>query len=322
MMKAMVYDRYGSLDVLSLREIAVPKIKADEVLVRARAAGIHIGDCFLMRGSPFPVRLVAGLLRPKYGVPGLDVAGTVEAVGSKVTTLKVGDEVFGSGWGTCAEYVAAKPGHLLLKPASLSFAEAAALPTSGTAALRGLRDAGKLQPGQKVLINGASGGVGTLAVQIAKALGGQVTGVCSTRNVALVQSLGADAVIDYSQEDFTKGSARYDLVLDNIENHSLAECRGVLTPNGTLILNSGTGETGMAMMGRLLKPLLLAPFVRHKLRRYVSATNQADLVTLTKLVVAGQLKPVLSKTYPLAETRAAFAYIESGRAQGKVVVTL
>ena len=322
MMKAMVYDRYGSLDVLSLREIAVPTIKADEVLVRTRAAGIHIGDCFLMRGSPFPVRLVAGLLRPKYGVPGLDVAGTVEAVGSKVTTLKVGDEVFGSGWGTCAEYVAAKPGHLLLKPASLSFAEAAALPTSGTAALRGLRDAGKLQPGQKVLINGASGAVGTLAVQIAKALGGQVTGVCSTKNVALVQSLGADAVIDYSQEDFTKGSARYDLVLDNIENHSLAECRGVLTPNGTLILNSGTGETGMAMMGRLLKPLLLAPFVRHKLRRYVSATNQADLVTLTKLVAAGQLKPVLGQTYPLAETRAAFAYIESGRAQGKVVVTL
>ena len=322
MMKAMVYDRYGSLDVLSLREIAVPTIKADEVLVRTRAAGIHIGDCFLMRGSPFPVRLVTGLLRPKYGVPGLDVAGTVEAVGSKVTTLKVGDEVFGSGWGTCAEYVAAKPGHLLLKPASLSFAEAAALPTSGTAALRGLRDAGKLQPGQKVLINGASGAVGTLAVQIAKALGGQVTGVCSTKNVALVQSLGADAVIDYSQEDFTKGSARYDLVLDNIENHSLAECRGVLTPNGTLILNSGTGETGMAMMGRLLKPLLLAPFVRHKLRRYVSATNQADLVTLTKLVAAGQLKPVLGQTYPLAETRAAFAYIESGRAQGKVVVTL
>lgn len=322
MMKAMVYDRYGSLDVLSLREIAVPTIKADEVLVRTRAAGIHIGDCFLMRGSPFPVRLVTGLLRPKYGVPGLDVAGTVEAVGSQVTTLKVGDEVFGSGWGTCAEYVAAKPGHLLLKPASLSFAEAAALPTSGTAALRGLRDAGKLQPGQKVLINGASGAVGTLAVQIAKALGGQVTGVCSTRNVALVQSLGADAVIDYSQEDFTKGSARYDLVLDNIENHSLAACRGVLTPNGTLILNSGTGETGMAMMGRLLKPLLLAPFVRHKLRRYVSATNQADLVTLTKLVAAGQLKPVLGQTYPLAETRAAFAYIESGRAQGKVVVTL
>lgn len=322
MMKAMVYDRYGSLDVLSLREIAVPTIKADEVLVRTRAAGIHIGDCFLMRGSPFPVRLVTGLLRPKYGVPGLDVAGTVEAVGSQVTTLKVGDEVFGSGWGTCAEYVAAKPGHLLLKPASLSFAEAAALPTSGTAALRGLRDAGKLQPGQKVLINGASGAVGTLAVQIAKALGGQVTGVCSTRNVALVQSLGADAVIDYSQEDFTKGSARYDLVLDNIENHSLAACRGVLTPNGTLILNSGTGVTGMAMMGRLLKPLLLAPFVRHKLRRYVSATNQADLVTLTKLVAAGQLKPVLGQTYPLAETRAAFAYIESGRAQGKVVVTL
>lgn len=322
MMKAMVYDRYGSLDVLSLREIAVPTIKADEVLVRTRAAGIHIGDCFLMRGSPFPVRLVTGLLRPKYGVPGLDVAGTVEAVGSQVTTLKVGDEVFGSGWGTCAEYVAAKPSHLLLKPASLSFAEAAALPTSGTAALRGLRDAGKLQPGQKVLINGASGAVGTLAVQIAKALGGQVTGVCSSKNVALVQSLGADAVIDYSQEDFTKGSARYDLVLDNIENHSLAACRGVLTPNGTLILNSGTGETGMAMMRRLLKPLLLAPFVRHKLRRYVSATNQADLVTLTKLVAAGQLKPVLGQTYPLAETRAAFAYIESGRAQGKVVVTL
>ena len=322
MMKAMVYDRYGSLDVLSLREIAVPKIKADEVLVRTRAAGIHIGDCLLRQGSPFPVRLVTGLLRPKYGVPGLDVAGTVEAVGSKVTTLKVGDEVFGSGWGTCAEYVAAKPGQLLLKPASLSFAEAVVLATSGTAALCGLRDAGKLQPGQKVLINGASGAVGTLAVQIAKALGGQVTGVCSTKNVALVQSLGADAVIDYTQEDFTKGSARYDLILDNIENHSLAQCRGVLTPDGTLILNSGTEGTGMAMMWRLLKPVLLAPFVRQKLRRYFSATNQADLVALTKLVEAGQLKPVLGKTYPLAETRAAFAYIESGRAQGKVVVTL
>ncbi len=321
-MKAVVYDRYGSLDNLGLRDIAKPAITPDEVLISVRAAGLHVGDCFGVKGMPFPVRLFSGLFRPKYGVPGFDVAGTVEAVGAHVKTYSPGDEVFGSALGTCAELVRASPNTLVPKPSKLTFVEAAAIPTSGLAALHGLRDTGKLQPGQLVLINGAAGGVGTFAVQIAKALGAHVTGVCSTRNIEMVRALGADQVVDYTQQDFTQGSTRYDLILDNVENRSLSDCRRALTDVGTLVLNSGTGAEGLAMMVRLLKPLVLAPFVRQKLRRYVSTPNHADLLVLSQLAESGQLKPLIDKTYPLAETRAALEYIDSGHARGKVVVTV
>jgi NADPH:quinone reductase-like Zn-dependent oxidoreductase len=322
MMKAIHHDRYGPLDLLSLRDIEQPIVGDTDVLIRVRAAGLHIGDCFGVHGSPFPMRLVSGLRKPIYGVPGFDVAGLVEAVGSKVTQFRPGDAVFGACKGACAEFVCAPASTLALKPARLTFEQAAALPTSGLAALHALRDAGRVRPGQRVLINGASGGVGTFAVQMAKVFGAEVTGVCSSGNVDLVRSLGADHVIDHTQQDFTQGGQRYDLILDNVENRSLAECRRVLTPSGTLILNSGTGAQGMAMLIRLLKPLVLSPFVRQSLKRYLSIPSHADLIVMTELVEAGQLTPVIDKTYPLHETAAALRHIEGGHARGKVVVSL
>jgi NADPH:quinone reductase-like Zn-dependent oxidoreductase len=321
-MKAIIYDTYGSFDVLTLEDIAMPVIKDDEVLVRVRAAGLHVGDCFSVRGEPFAMRLVTGLRRPKYGVPGFDLAGQVEAVGAGVTLFQPGDDVFGASTGTCAEYARAEATKLALKPASLTFEEAAAIPTSALTALHGLRDAGRLRPGQRVLINGASGGVGTFAVQIAKARGAEVTGVCSTKNVDLVRSLGADYVIDYTREDFTRGRKQYDLILDNVENHSLSDCRRALTPAGTLVLNSGTGAQGIGMLVRLVAPLALSPFVRQRLRRYLSTPNHDDLVVLTNLVESGRLRPVIDRTFPLPETPAALAYIEAGHARGKVVVSI
>ena len=321
-MKAIVHDTYGSLDVLELRDIDKPVVGDDDVLVRVHAAGLHIGDCFSVRGAPFAMRMVTGLLKPKHGVPGFDLAGQVESVGKNVKNFQPGDEVFGAGNGTCAEYACAKHSNLALKPVNLAFEAAAALPTSALAALHALRDAGKVQAGQKVLINGASGGVGTFAVQIAKSFGAKVTGVCSTTNVKMVRSLGADHVIDYTQEDFTQGGQRYDLIFDNVENRSLADCRRALTPTGTLILNSGTGAQGIKMIVRLVKPLVLSPFVRHTLRRYLSRPNHEDLVVLKKLVESGKLTPVIDKTYPLRETPAALGYIEGGHARGKVVITV
>jgi NADPH:quinone reductase-like Zn-dependent oxidoreductase len=321
-MKAIAYDRYGSLDVLAYRDVDVPVVKDHAVLVRVYAAALHVGDCFSVRGAPFAVRLASGLLRPKYGVPGFDLAGRVEATGNLVKHVKPGDEVFGASTGTCAEYARAGEQQLALKPASLTFEEAAAIPTSALAALHGLRDVGNVQPGQRVLINGASGGVGTFAVQLAKALGAEVTGVCGTKNVDLVRSLGADHVIDYTQEDFTQGGERYDVILDNVENRSLSACRRVLAPGGTLVLNSGTGAQGIGLLVRLLKPLVLAPLVRQRLRRYLSVPNHEDLVVLRELVESGKLRPVIDRTYPLRETPAALAYIEGGHVRGKVVVTV
>lgn len=321
-MKAIVHDTYGSLDVLGVRDIDKPVVKDDEVLVRVHAAGLHIGDCFGVRGAPFAMRMATGLLKPKYGIPGFDVAGQVEAVGSNVTQFRPSDEVFGACNGACAEYASVAEDKLALKPANLTFEQAAALPTSALAALHALRNVGKLQPGQKVLINGASGGVGTFAVQIAKAYGAEVTGVCSTTNVDLVRSIGADRVIDYTQEDFARGGKRYDLIFDNVENRSLSDCRRALTPSGTLILNSGTGAQGIGMLVRLVKPFVLSPFVRQNLRRYLSVPNHQDLVVLKELVESGKLTPVIDKAYPLHETPAALGYIESGHARGKVVVTL
>ena len=321
-MKAMVHDRYGPPDLLTLRDIDRPSVGDTEVLIRVRAAGLHIGDCFGVRGSPFPMRLVTGLRRPTHGIPGFDVAGQVEAVGRKVTRFRQGDEVFGTCKAACAEFVCAPADTLAPMPAGLTFEEAAALPTSALAALHGLRDAGRVQPGQQVLINGASGGVGSFAVQLAKAFGAQVTGVCGTSNIELVRSLGADHAIDHTRQDFAQGGPRYDLMLDNVENRSLADCRRALKPGGTLILNSGTGATGIALLVRLLKPLLLSPFVGHTLRRYLSTPGHADLVVLKDLVEAGTLRPVIDRVYPLHETAAALRHIETGHARGKVVIGL
>lgn len=321
-MQAIVHQAYGAFDQLRLETLDRPAIGADEVLVRVLAAGLHIGDCFGVRGAPTPIRLMTGLLKPRYGVPGLDLAGRVEAVGSRVTRFAVGDEVFGAGTGSCAEFARASERTLAHKPASLSFEQAAAMPTSALAALRALRDVAQVQPGQKVLINGASGGVGTFAVQLARLYGAEVTGVCSTANVALVRSLGAQQVIDYTREDFTAGTPRYDLILDNVENQSLAACRRVLAPDGMLILNSGSGASGFAMVVRLFAPLVLNPFVRQTLRRFLSMPNPADLDALKTLVEAGHLAPVIGSVHPLQETAAALRQIEAGHARGKVVITL
>jgi NADPH:quinone reductase-like Zn-dependent oxidoreductase len=321
-MRAIVQDRYGPLEALESRDIPVPGVGDDEVLVRVRAAGLNIGVVFAVRGTPLAMRLESGLLRPKYGVPGYELSGQVEAAGAGVTAFRPGDEVFGVSRGTCAEYVRASQDGLAIKPAGLSHEQAAALPVSASAALHGLRDAGGLRPGQSVLINGASGGVGSFAVQIAKALGAEVTGVTSTRNVEMVRSLGADHVIDYTREDFTEGGRRYDLILDNVENRSLADCRRVLAPDGTLVLNSGTGAQGLAMAVRLVRPLVLSPFVHQRLRRYLSHPNRADLSLLSALVEEGKLRPVIDRVYPVQDAAAALRQIEAGHVRGKVVVTV
>lgn len=322
-MKAIVQDTYGAPGaVLELRDIDRPVVNDDQVLVQVHAAGLHAGDCFTVRGTPFPVRMVTGLFRPKCGIPGYDVAGRVVEVGNNVQRFNPGDEVFGACTGSCAEFACTGEGELALKPVNLSLEEAAAIPTSALAALHGLRDAGNIRPGQRVLINGASGGVGTFAVQIARWFGAVVTGVCSTGNVDLVRSIGADHVIDYTREDFTRGRQRYDLVFDNVENRSLSDCRRALTPDGTLVLNSGSHAQGFRLLLRLVKPLVLSPFVRQNLRRYLSVPNHDDLVFLRELVEAGKLMPVIDRMYPLHETPSALAYIEKGHARGKVVITV
>ena len=321
-MQAIVHDRYGSPDALRLRERAAPAIGPEEVLIRARAASLHPGDLFAVLGSPFPVRLATGLRRPRHGVPGFDVAGTVEAVGSTVSHLRPGDEVFGVGIGTCAELVRAKAEFVVERPASIGVEEAAAIPTSALAALHGLRDAGGLRPSQRLLVNGASGGVGSFAVQLGKILGAEVTGVCSTANVELVRSLGADRVVDYTRDDFTAGADRYDLILDNIENRPLSAVRRALTPGGTLVLNSGTGATGLRMLARLVWPLVLSPFTSHRLRRFISNPKRADLEWLAQRAAEGSLRPIIGSTFALAETAAALRLIESGHSRGKVVVTV
>ena len=325
-MQAIVGERYGGPEVLVCREIDKPGMGDREVLVRVHAAGLHIGDVFGVRGSPFLVRFTSGLRGPKFGVPGFDIAGTVELVGSAVTRFAPGDEVFGvCTWpssGACAEYARASEDGIIGKPAGMSFEQAAAIPTSASAALHGLRDAGRLAAGQRVLINGASGGVGTYAVQIARAFGAEVTGVCGPTNVELVRSLGAHHVIDYTREDFTRGTERYDVILDNMENHSLADTRRALTPEGTVVLMSGTGASGLGLLVRLIRPVVLSPFVKHSLRRPLSNPNHEDLEVLTSMVEAEALRPVIDATYQLPETAAALRHIEAGHARGKVVVAI
>lgn len=316
-MKAIVLNAYGSPAGLSLKEVAKPTIKENEVLVRVHAASLNAGDVFSLRGSPWLVRLSVGFPRPKDYILGWDMAGRVEAVGRQVTQFKPGDEVFASCSGTLAEYVSVAEDKLALKPANLTFTQAAAVPTAAITALQGLRDVGKIQPGQVVLINGASGGVGTFAVQIAKAFGAEVTGVCSTRNVDMVRSLGADHVIDYTREDFTANGQRYDLILDNVASRSFSDLRRALAPQGRIIPNSGHGG-----MSYVFKAYLLSLIMRHHGSMYLASPSSKDLQVLKELLEAGKIKPVIDQTYPLSETPTAFRHLEKEHARGKVVITI
>jgi NADPH:quinone reductase-like Zn-dependent oxidoreductase len=322
-MKAMVQDRYGAAEVLELMEIVKPQIGDSEVLIRVRAAGVNIADWAVMSGLPYIARPVYGLRKPKNIVRGTDVAGTVEAVGSGVTRFRPGDEVFGWSNGSFADYATASEGALAPKPANLTYEQAASVPMAGLVALQALRDHGKVRAGQKVLINGASGGIGTFAVQIAKSLGAHVTGVCSTRNVDLVRSLSADHVIDYSQEDFTRSGQRYDFILDNVANHSLTDLRRALTPTGTLVPNGGGfNHRWVASGGRLIRAVVLFRFGSQRLGRFLVSPKHEDLVILKELIEAGKVTPVLDRAYPLSDTRQAIDHVAGGHARGKVAITV
>ena len=323
-MKAIVHETYGPPDVLELRDIAKPLIGDDDVLIRVHAAGLDPSVWHLMTGLPYLVRIMGyGLRKPKNPVRGSDVAGVVEAVGKNVTQFQPGDEVFGTCRGAFAEYAAARAETLLPKPANLAFEQAAAVPVSACTALQALRDAGNLQPGQHALIVGAAGGVGTFAVQLAKAFGAKVTGVCSTTKTDLVRSIGADRAIDYTREDFAAGRERYDLILDLAGNRRVSQLRRVLTPLGRVVLVGGEGGgqwTGG--VGESLMWLALSPFVRQKVRLLMAAIRKEDLQTLKALIEAGKVTPVIDRTYPLRDVPEAIRSWERGHARGKVVITV
>jgi NADPH:quinone reductase-like Zn-dependent oxidoreductase len=323
-MKAIVQDAYGMpQDVLTLQEIEKPSIGEDEVLVQVRAAGVHIGDWLVGSGLPYMIRMGYGLTKPKNRVPGMEFSGQIEAVGKNVTQFQLGDDVFGfSNAGAFAEYVTVSQDAVAMKPTNASFEEAAALPISGFTAIQALRDVGKVQSGQKVLVIGASGGVGTYAVQIAKAFGAEVTGVCSTRNMDMVRSIGADHVVDYSQEDVTKNAQQYDLILDTAGNRPLADLRRVLTPNGTLVIVGGSGGPWLMGTGRSLKALALSPFTGQKLTMFLSKTTKEDLTSLADLVDAGDVAPAIDRTYPLSEAAAALSHVGERHTRGKTVITM
>jgi NADPH:quinone reductase-like Zn-dependent oxidoreductase len=333
--KAVVYDSYGSPDVLALREIDQPVVRDDQVLLRIRAASLNAADWHLMRGLPYLVRLINGLRKPsKTTALGGDLAGQVESVGKNVTQFRTGDEVFGRtraairpdrrdaiATGGCAEYACVSDDLLVPKPANLTFEQAAAVPLAGLTALQALRDKGGIQSRQKVLINGASGGVGTFAVQIAKSFGADVTGVCSTSNMDMVRSIGADQVIDYTHEDFTKSGQRYDLILD-IGDRSLSDLRRTLTPRGTLVIIGGSAGRWINGLGRESKVRVLSPFVSQRLQPFLTKWNQQDLHVLKELIEAGKVTPVIDRTYPLSEAPEAIRYLEGGHARGKIVITV
>jgi NADPH:quinone reductase-like Zn-dependent oxidoreductase len=321
-MRAVVQDAYGSLDVFRLAEINIPEVADREVLVRVHAAGLDRGTWHLMAGRPYLIRLALGLRKPRRPVPGVDLAGTVAAVGPGVTRFSPGDEVFGTGKGSFAEYAVAPEGQLASKPAGLSFEQAAVVPVSGLTALQALTDIGRLQPGQQVLIIGASGGVGSYAVQLAKALGAEVTGVSSRTKLDLVRSLGADHVIDYTNEDFADGAHRYDLILDIGGNPALARLRRALTPTGTAVIVGGEHGGSLTGLGRQFRAVALSPFVRQRLTFFVSKERASDLERLTEFIEAGKLTPSIDRTYPLEQTSDAMRHLEAGKVRGKIAITV
>ena len=323
-MKAIIQDQFGSPDVLELRDVDDPTVDAHEVLVRVRAAAPNPWDWHFMRGLPYIARPQAGWRKPKNHVLGSDVAGHVEAVGNDVTGFRPGDDVFGFvGHGAFAEYVSVPQDVLALKPAGLSFEQAATVPLAATTALQGLRDRGALEPGERVLIVGASGGVGTFAVQIAKAFGAHVTGVCSTRNVELVESIGADEVVDYTKDDFTRGSEKYALIFQLAGMASPSACRRALTSNGRLVLSSGDSRGRIiGPVSRVIGAALLSPFVSQSLRTLSVQRSGEDLRFIGELIGAGKVSPVIDKIYPLRETPDAIRYLETGRARGKIVIAV
>jgi NADPH:quinone reductase-like Zn-dependent oxidoreductase len=322
-MRAIVYTEYGPPEVLRLTEVARPAPMADQVLLRIHAASVNPREWHFMRGTPYVVRIMTGWRHPKIPGLGVDVAGVVEAVGGNVTQFKPGDEVFGACRGAFAEFGCAAEGALVLKPAGVTYEQAAAVPTAGLTALQALRDKGQIKPGQQVLINGAAGGVGTFAVQLAKVFGAVVTGVCSTRNVDLVRSIGADQVVDYAREDFTRSGQRYDLILDTVGNHSLSETRRALTANGVLVL-VGAPDKGrwLGATTEMIKAGVLSRFVRQRLHPVLTRLSRADFIVMGELLETGKVTPVIDRTYPLSDVSVAMRYLEEGHARGKVIIRI
>jgi NADPH:quinone reductase-like Zn-dependent oxidoreductase len=323
-MKAIVQDQYGSADVLRLQEVQKPEVGDDDVLLRVHAAGVHIGDWHVMTGEPRLMRIMGfGFRAPKARVRGMDVAGSVESVGKNVTQFQSGDEVFGICDGSFAEYACAQAGKLAPKPTNLTFEQAAAVPTSACTALQALRGPGEIQPGQQVLINGASGGIGLFAVQIARSFGAEVTGVCSTTKMDMVEVIGAHHVIDYTKEDFTRSAQRYDLILDMVGNRSLSQLRQALTARGTLVLVGGEGgDRWIGALSRSMQALAVSPFVSQRLRPVLAAANTQDLGFLKELIEAGKVQPVIDRTFPLSEAPDAIRYLSGGHVRGKIVITV
>jgi NADPH:quinone reductase-like Zn-dependent oxidoreductase len=320
--KAVVRDEYGPPERLELRELEKPAVAADGVLVRVHASSVNPVDWHAMRGEPYVVRLMDGFLRPKESRLGTDLAGVVDAVGEAVTEFRPGDEVFGARTGAFADYVLGRPRNFVAKPAGVTFEQAAAIPVAGVTALQALRDRAQLRAGQRALINGAAGGVGTFAVQIAKTFGADVTGVCSTKNVDLVGSIGADDVVDYTAEDFTRNAQRYDLILDNVGNRSLRDLRRVLKSDGTLIIVGAQPGKLFRPLAGLFKALVVSPFVRQRLKSFIAKIGTDDLLVLKELVEDGKVTPVVDRTYPLSEIADAIRYLEAGHARGKVIITI
>jgi NADPH:quinone reductase-like Zn-dependent oxidoreductase len=322
-MKAVVYCDYGPPDVLRIEAAEKPIPTDSQVLVRVRAASVNPLEWHYMRGAPYFARFGMGLRKPVNTRLGVDFSGVVESVGRSVTQFKPGDEVFGGRTGALAEYVTVREnGNVVLKPSNITFEQAATVPVAAITALQGLRDKGQVKPGQRVLINGASGGVGTFAVQIAKSLGANVTGVCSTRNVEMVRSIGADQVVDYTKDDFTTGAERYDVILDNVGNRSLSDIRRVLKPDGKYVMVGGPSGKWVDPLPRVLHMLVTSPFVKQDMTMFISELNKQDLTILRDLMASGKMTPVIDRRYSMTEIGPAIEYLETGRARGKVVIAV
>ena len=321
-MQAIINHEYGPPEDLKLQELEKPTIGEDSVLVRVRAASVNPYDWHVLRGLPYLVRLSEGLRRPKHPIPGVDLAGEVEGVGANVTRFQPGDEVFGGRSGSFAQYLCGVERNFTPKPPALSFEQAAAIPMAGCTALQALRDAGRLQPGQRVLINGAAGGIGTFAVQIARAMGAEVTGVCSTPNVELVNSIGANEVVDYTVDDFAKGKRQYDLIIDLVGNRSLSDLRRALTREGTVVLVGGGGGNWLGPLADPARAFVVSRFVSQRLLPFLAKLRTKDMVFLTELIEDGKLTPVIGRTYSLSETPDAIRHVETGHARGKTLITV